>query len=167
MGLTWITPDQLKVTDGGNGHPVVEHGGEALPDVRFVQLFPLRQPDAYISVVQPRSGERAVRELGTIRKLADWPAAQQKAIRSALRQTYFLPEISVIHKINVTGGIDEWVVQTDRGEKTLYVCDRKQSLHICHDGMLLITDMDKCRYRIQKPQSLDANSRFMLDKAMY
>lgn len=151
---------------GVDGVEVVMPDGTIVSGIRFVQLFPLRDPHRFVSVIREKRGESEEKELGVLEALDDLPRGQQALVREALKRSFFLPEITAIRKVVTAGGIDEWIVSTDRGDKTIVVCDRKQSIHFCHDGMLLITDMDKCRYRITRPEELDPNSKHLLEQAM-
>lgn len=145
----------IKLDDG-----TIHHG------VRFVQLFPLRMPQSFISVIATDKNGKHESEIGIIRQLDQVEPQARKLILNELQRSFFLPEIQALRKLDITGGIDELIVITDRGEKTLFICDRKQSIHTTDDGMLLITDMDKCRYRITNPNSLSPESRHLLEKIM-
>ena len=135
-------------------------------DVRFVQLFPLRNPDQFISIVYDTPQEKKGEELGVIQELKELSKDKQKLVKGALKRSFFLPEIEAIKKVTISGGIDEWHVVTDRGDKIITICDRKQSIHTCSDGIVLVTDMDKCRYRMSSPDRLDNASRHMLERVM-
>lgn len=163
--MKWIEDIEFR-KDAGDGVEAVLPDGTVVPNIRFVQLFPLRKPDQFISVIRSKSKDGDREELGVLKKLARLPKAQRALVREELHRCFFLPEIEAIRKVVITGGIDEWSVVTSRGDKTLFVCDRKQSIHICDDGMILVTDMDKCRYRISNPDELDLQSKFLLERVM-
>lgn len=163
--MKWIEDVEFR-TDGGDGIEAVLPDGGIVPGIRFVQLFPLRKPNEFISVIRSKNKEEEKQELGVIKNLAGLPQQQRELIRVELRRCFFLPEIESIRKVVTVGGIDELTVSTSRGDKTVFVCDRKQSIHVCDDGMILLTDMDKCRYCISHPERLDTQSKYLLERVM-
>jgi len=163
--MNWLRDITFR-RDGGHGVEAVRPDGTAKRDIRFVQLFPLRCPGRYVSVIRRKSGSRPREELGVLRDLAELPRDQRRLVEEELRRSFFLPEIEAIREVIMAGGVDEWHVATDRGDKVLFVTDRKQSIRISEDGMIFVTDLDKCRYRIRRPADLDPLSRRLLDRAM-
>ena len=163
--MKWLEDVTFRRT-GTDRIEAVMPAGNALPVIRFTRLFPLRDPERFISVICEDSHDADEQELGVLKTLTDLPADQQAIVRDELKRSFFLPEIVSIRKVTIAGGIDEWHVATDRGDKTIILCDRKQSIHVCHDGMLLVTDMDKCRYRITHPDQLDSTSKHHLERVM-
>jgi len=163
--MNWIEDMEFR-RDGADGVEAVLPDGSVVSGIRFVQLFPLRNPGRFISVIRRKTREQEKKELGVLKDLAHLPRDQRKLVEEELRRGFFLPEIESITKVVVTGGVDEWSISTNRGEKTIFVCDRKQSIHVCDDGMILVTDMDKCRYRITRPEKLDPQSSYLLERAM-
>jgi hypothetical protein len=163
--MQWLTNITFR-RDGAGGVDAVLPDGVIEHSIRFVQLFPLRNPGAFVAVICNAHDNARKRELGIIEDLAQLPPPQRQLVQAELRHSFLLPEIETIRKIVTTGGVDEWHVTSDRGAKVLFICDRKQSIHVCDDGMLLVTDMDKCRYRITHPEQLDALSQYLLERAM-
>ena len=68
----------------------------------------------------------------------------------------FVPEITDVIRTAQTKNLDEWEVTTDRGPKTFYVKDRRDNVVFKHGATLvMITDIDGCRYRRPaKPERL-------------
>ena len=163
--MKWLEDIQFR-RDGADGVEAVLPDGTVEQGICFVRLFPLRHPDRFVSVIRSKDGERRREELGVLRSLEGLSAEERELVTAELRRSFFLPEIEAIRKLVVTGGVDEWHVATDRGEKILFICDRKQSIHVCDDGMVFVTDMDKCRYRITHPEKLDSLSKYLLERAM-
>lgn len=163
--MKWID-DMTFERDGADGVQAVLPDGTVEHGIRFVQLFPLRHPKGFISVIRLKSGDRKQEELGILRDLSALPADQRHLVKEEIKRSFFLPEITAIRKVDSTSGVDEWHVVTDRGDKVLFICDRKQNIHVADDGMIFVTDMDKCRYRITRPQELDGLSQHLLERAM-
>jgi hypothetical protein len=134
----------------------------AYPDISCVQLFPLSHPLRYVSVCEKRGG--GVRELGIIRDCADLAQPQRDLVLRHIRLSYFVPEITDILRIAGRRGIDTWDVQTDRGNTTFTVQDRKENVSLTDQGVVFVVAVDKCRYKISRPGLLPPRARALLDK---
>ena len=163
--MNWIEDIEFR-RDGADGVEAVLADGSVVPGIRFVQLFPLRKPDRFVSVIRCKTGDQEREELGVLKDLSRLTREQRELVDEELRRCFFLPEIESISKVVISGGVDEWSISTSRGERTIFVCDRKQSIHICDDGMIIVTDVDKCRYRITNPEKLDPQSIYLLERVM-
>jgi Domain of unknown function (DUF1854) len=135
---------------------------EAYPDISCVQLFPLSHPLRYVSMCE-RCGD-GMREIGVIRDCADLAQPQRDLVFAHLRLSYFVPEITDILRISGRRGIDTWEVETDRGNTTFTVQDRKESVSLTDLGVVFVVAVDKCRYKITRPGSLPPRARALLDK---
>lgn len=160
-----LEPENIEFRQSAGGRlDAILDDGTVVENVQCLSLFPLRDPENSISVAHGRGNER--RELGIIKHLTDFPMPQQELVRKDIRFRYFLPEITDIRKIVNSAGIDEWHVVTDRGEKIFYLSGRKENITVSNDGMILITDMDKCRYRISSTHKLSPTARSILERAI-
>ncbi len=105
-------------------------------------------------------------EIGILRDINDLPAAQRELILDELKQRHFLPEVLDIIAIRMSNGMDEWNVLTDRGEKRLFVGNRKESIAVTDENMLIITDVDKCRYRVADYTALSPQAVSLVGRAL-
>ncbi|HEX9973453.1 MAG TPA: DUF1854 domain-containing protein, partial [bacterium] len=60
----------------------------------------------------------------------------------------------------------EWQVVTDKGEKTFFVQDVKENVIIRESGLILITDIDKCRFQIRDYRKLPLKARLELEQTL-
>jgi hypothetical protein len=139
--------------------------GAAYENVCCAPLFPFSNPDHFVSLVQFSGDER--REIGVICDPGRIAAAQQDLIRKDIRFRYFIPEITDIKSLTGKRGIDTWVVDTDRGEKTFRVQDRKENVIVTDNGTLFVTDINTCRYKITRSSSLSIKAKALLEKVLY
>ena len=138
--------------------------GRTIVPAICVRLFPLSAPDEYISVLDGAAEDSP--EIGVIPCLSGLAADQQELVLADLRQRRFLPEILDVRKITITNGIDEWQVLTDRGPKTFFISGRKNNIVVTEDNMLIITDVEKCRYRIPDYTALSPRAFSMVGRAL-
>jgi len=138
--------------------------GEIFEKVECTPLFPLSKPDNYISVSYPK--EKGVEEIGIIKSLKDLPADQRTLVENEIQFRYFSPYITNIRKITSKYGVDQWEVMTDRGEKTFFVQDTKENVMIQENGLIIITDIDKCRFQIRDYRLLPTKARFYLENTL-
>ena len=138
--------------------------GAVLEDVQIASLFPLRNPESIISVYQGTGSERA--EVGLVVEFESFSQEQQQMLRDYLAFSHFLPEIVEVMRIMHSAGVDEWNVVTDRGSKVFYLSDARNNIVVSDDGILLITDTDKCRYRITDYRRMRGRSRLLVERAL-
>jgi hypothetical protein len=142
----------------------------ALPDgteyapVVCRRLFPLTDPDQYISIQKP--GEREQSEVGIIRALKELPGEQRRIVVDDLQHQHFLPEIVAVDDIRTLHGMDEWRVETDRGPVSFFVSGRKENMAATASNMLLVTDIEKCRYRITDYAALPPRERLLVERVL-
>jgi hypothetical protein len=82
-----------------------------------VRTFPASHPEAYLSVRGWNdSGEEI--ELGMIRALADWTAADRAVVEVALARRSLVREIRRIHDVALAHGYLDFDVETDVGRQS-------------------------------------------------
>ncbi len=121
--------------------------------VYFHRCFPFESPDEYISVL-----DKDGREYGMILKLSDLNDEAQNIIRKELDRKYLCPTVSKITQLKDKLDFTFWTVETDRGELTFSTHDTYRNIAKVGDGMLIITDVDGNRYRIEDVEKLDRKS---------
>jgi len=138
--------------------------GTAIEPVHCVSLFPLSDPEEYVSVVREEDGED--NEIGIIERLSDLPRGQRDLVKRDIARRYFLPEIVDVRRITTSGLVDEWDVVTDKGPKVFHVSGRKENFTISDDNTVIITDVEKCRYRITNYRALKPRARLAIDRVL-
>jgi Domain of unknown function (DUF1854) len=138
--------------------------GQDFRDVAFVQLFPNTDPRRYICVRQKQGTEYA--EIGIIRDLMALPENARNLVLEDIRLRYFVPGITEIASITTRRGADTWIVETDRGRASFTVRERSENVTATDQGIVLITDTDKCRYKIADIRALPLKSRGFLEKVL-
>jgi hypothetical protein len=133
-------------------------------DVHCIRLFPLSEPGTFISVVHHEDGR--LREVGVIRKLKELTGEQQRLVRDDIKLRYFVPEIKDINKITARHGLYEWDVVTGRGNKKFSLRSIRENIAVNDEGMIIITDLERCRYKITDYERLPAKARAELDKVL-
>ncbi len=121
--------------------------------VFFHRCFPFETPDEYISVLN-KDG----REYAMIRNLNELPQESQDIIRSELDRKYLCPIISKIKSLKEKLDYSFWEVETDRGDLSFSMHDTYRNIARVGNGMLIITDVDGNRYRINDVAELDRKS---------
>lgn len=138
--------------------------GTLFHNVAFVQLFPNSDPSHFISAGRKQGTEFV--EIGIIRDLGSFPQSAQKFVLDDIRRRYFVPQITEIVSIKTSRGADTWVVETDRGHASFSVRERGENVVTSGQGIVMITDIDKCRYKIADPGALSPRSRGLLEKVL-
>lgn len=106
------------------------------------RAFPLTRPDEYISL---RDGEN---EIGIIRDLREFDLDNRELIYELLEQRYFTPRVSKIVSTKQRYGGMTWVVETDRGARTIITKRLHEALTENGPGRYFITDTDGNRFEI-------------------
>lgn len=141
---------------------LIEQDGTVRRNIQCVPLFPVTDPGRYISVLH--KPEKDPEEIGVLRSLDELSPEQRELVETDMRFRYFVPIIRDIHTISSKQGLDHWSVVTDRGEREFSVRDRKENLTITERGMVFVTDVDQCRYRIPDITRLSRKARARLEK---
>ena len=121
--------------------------------VFFHRCFPFETPDEYISVLN-KDG----REYAMIRNLSEMPAEAQEIIRAELDRKYLCPTVTRIKSLKEKLGYSFWEVETDKGDMNFSMHDTYRNIARVGDGMLIISDVDGNRYRIDDVAALDRKS---------
>ncbi len=163
--MNLLNPNELTFEQAENSFlRLMMKNGEIFEKIECTPLFPLSKPDKYISISYQK--EKGVEEIGIIKSLKDLPADQRRLVENEIQFRYFSPHITDIRKITSKYGVDQWEVLTDRGEKTFFVQDTKENVMIQENGLIIITDIDKCRFQIRDYRQLPAKARFHLESTL-
>ena len=168
--ITYLTAENSRFYRTKNGFPALEavlpkFGDDLEADadktpvkqdlgrVYFHRCFPFETPDEYISVLN-KDG----REYAMIRDLSQMPEEAQEIIRGELDRKYLCPIVKRITSLKEKLGYSFWEVETDKGEMSFSMHDTYRNIARVGGGMLIITDVDGNRYRINDVSKLDRKS---------
>ncbi len=134
-----------------------------------VTLFPLTIPEKFISVIKETGPD--IEEIGVIPVLDGFSDEQKQFVRRAIDERYFVPEIMDIEKLKSKmtrrgHGFEEWKIKTDRGEKMLYLFNPKENMSINNAGVIIITDIEKSRYKISDLEKLPQKARIIIEQLL-
>ena len=136
---------------------LVEANGARHINVDPVPLFPISDPEAWISI---RSGDGA--ELVCIEDPSKLPAAVWQLLREELSRREFVPVIQRIVRVSGNSEPCEWQVETDRGP-TRFLLKSEDDVRRIGDQQILILDAHGTRYHIPDLSALDAKSRRVVE----
>ena len=133
-------------------------------NVYCAPLFPISSPDRFIAVMVKK--EKAKDEqVGIIKSLDELPKHQRQIVCDDLRLAHFLPEIIEVRSVKSSPSGLKWDVNTDRGPRAFTVTNARESTTTTADGVSIITDQHRMRYRITNVANLDRKSQIELEKA--
>jgi ABC-type multidrug transport system ATPase subunit len=117
------------------------------------RCLPLSHPEGFVCLVDERGHDRA---------LVEDPSAlaepSRQALKAALEQHEFLPQVTRIERIEQEATWSEWHVVTDRGPRS-FVVEQEDHIRLLDDGRHVITDSFGMRFLVPEPEKLDAHSR--------
>jgi len=160
-----LDPEKIFFTrDQNTTLDITLEDGSVVENVYCVRLFPLTEPRTYISIVHRKDNQ--LTEIGIIKHLKQLPSQQQALVIEDIRLRYFVPEIRDIIKIIPRHGLFEWHVVTERGNKPFFLRSSRENIHTTEGGMIIITDVEKCRYIITNLRKLPKKAQIELDKVL-
>jgi hypothetical protein len=130
----------------------VRHAG-----IEPVRVFPLSDPDCWISLVDAQG-----HELVTIAKPTDLSDDLRRALEAELARREFLPVIERIVEVTLGREPTQWTVDTDRGRTSFFV-DGADAVRRLDGERCLVVDAHGARYLIADRLRLDATSRRLLE----
>jgi ATP-binding cassette subfamily B protein len=178
--LTWLRPETHRFAMGSLGQLQVQQPvySSTMEEYRsasglrecsgwfVVRAFPATHPEEYLSIRGwTEQGEET--ELGMMARLADWPFADQEAIRRALKRRYLLRRIHRVHRVDLRHGFLEFLVETDDGKtEFLMRWSASQAVDYGESGKLII-DTEDNRYLIADTTALPSADRERFEQYVY
>ena len=121
------------------------------------RLFPVTNPNIYITLLDESGVERAV-----IRNLSDIDEASAAVIVQSLEDYYLVPKIlRIISKAEKYGTL-RWTVETDRGIISFDIRNRFHDIQVARSGFVRVRDANDNRYIIEDSNKLDKKSYALL-----
>lgn len=146
--------------EGKAGETPVE-GEDGWGDVTLVRLFPLTEPNTWISIL-----DKEGREVGVLLDLAGLSTEHHALVQEELRRRYLVPEVSRILSRKPRFDLMEWVVETDRGQTTFLTRNLREQQQPPGSDRIIITDIEGNRYDVPSLEELDPVSRRRLESQL-
>jgi len=156
--LRFLEPDAVHFRQRGARLQFRERDADHWRDVTLVRLFPLTEPERWISVVEMNG-----RETGIIRRLDRLSPDALRLAREELRRRYLVPRITRIVAARSRADVVEWTVETDRGTRKFLTRNLREQVKDHMPTRLGIVDVEGNRYDIPDLAALDPDSRRRLD----
>ena len=131
--------------------------GSVHAPVEPVRIFPLTQPNQYISLLDAHKNE-----LGLIEDVNQLAKADQTVLAEELEKCYFMPKITKIHSLEGRFGVTQWETETDSGS-VFFDLRSRNDITTLDGGRVLIKDIDGNRYEIANYHQLDPKSIALLE----
>jgi len=163
-----LTKDDVKFERSGTGVLNCRlKDGTVHEYLHCITLFPLTLPEQFISVVKEIDQE--IQEIGIISDLEGFDEEQRQIVIRAMDERYFVPEILDISRLKtkqvIRGhGFDEWEIVTDRGKKIIFLFNPRENMSVSNAGVIMITDIEKNRYKISDLEKLPKGARTLLEE---
>lgn len=145
-------------TDSAGQLVLVDETGARHMNVRPARMFPLTDPEGWISL-QSATGV----ELGSVKEIKVLTATQQAALSRAFAKRDFVPVVRSIDRISRAADGHLWHVTTDRGS-TIFRIETDESIQQLGGNRLVIIDDHNTRYLIPDTEALDIESRRRLER---
>lgn len=150
--ITAPHPYTLSVTIGKQTHTPVE----------CVLLFPLTEPTRSISLCMRKEGK--LEEVGIIDDLNALSKKQRALVEEQLAVRYFFPEITDVFALDETNGVYTVTARTDKGDVVFSVNNIRENVGVRDDGMVVIMDIEKRRYKVSRYDALTEEAKQLLDR---
>ncbi len=145
--INYLTPSDCEFYKTEGGLLGLRLKGQDLGRVALVRMFPLRNPDKFISVRRENRGRSDSRgEFGVIEDLAPFKGEQRALVDDELNRRYFVPEVTKVDKVKEEYGHTYWETQTTAGSRSFTVFDLNSNLLNLGNNRAMIIDVDGNRY---------------------
>ncbi len=131
---------------------MIDEGGTHYEDVSVIPLFPITEPQKWISIVAVDG-----KEIASIENPEEYSAEIQEHLKIELTHRDFVPRISKVLHVSGTSEPCEWHVQTNHGP-TRFVLKSEEDIRRLSDHEVMIVDANGGRYRVDDTRKLDARS---------
>ncbi|MFM8953801.1 MAG: DUF1854 domain-containing protein [Planctomycetaceae bacterium] len=157
--IEWLDPSRHRFAIGPLDRIELWQGDERIAaGIFIVRVFPASHPEAYLSVRGWNDSGDEI-ELGMIRALADWTAADRAVVQAALARRSLVREIRRIHDVALAHGYLDFDVETDVGRRRFTArWTQSQAVDFGTDGKMLI-DADENRWVIPRIDGLPRPDR--------
>ncbi len=134
--------------------------GASHEQVVVVRAYPVTAPEQGVGVMDAEG-----HELAWFERLDGVVQPLQAALREAIAEREFLPEIQRLKAVSSLVTPTVWTVQTNRGEAR-FMLKGEEDIRRLTGKTLIVSDVDGVQYLIRDPMALDKHSRKLLDRFM-
>ena len=131
--------------------------GEVIESLEPKRLFPVSDPDRYITLMDKKLKERAI-----IRDIKELNADSAQAIEKCFHDIYFVPVITKVLTVAVKSNAMIFTVETDRGNTEFSIANSVRTVKSYDDGSMTLRDTNDNRYFIPDVNKLDKLSKHFL-----
>jgi len=160
--LNTLDPKKVRIyKDQFNSLKLKMEDGQEYPEIDAVMEFPLTNPDHFISIIEVKKGKRD-KEIGIIEDIKKLDSKSRKVLKSELKRTYFMPQVTKINRLKEFHGLMKFDVETGKGQRT-FETKYKEDIRKFSSGRVIIKDADGNRYEIRDYRKLDPRSINLID----
>ena len=164
--LILLNPSQVSLfrAPGGTVRATITDpalGGEhTYIHVKIARAFPLAEPVRYIGLRDSQD-----KEVGMLETLDGMAPESRAIVMEELNRRYFVPVVTHIRDVKEEkGGLVYFDVETDKGPRTFYVQNPRDSTHSITPTRLLITDKDGFRYEFPDISRVDGKAQTFFER---
>jgi ABC-type multidrug transport system ATPase subunit len=157
--IVWLEPARHHFAIGPQERIEMESSEAATASGIFIiRTFPATHPDEYLSIRGwDEHGDEV--ELGMIRRLADWPDADQGVIRTALQRRSLIREVRRVHDVRLVHGYLDFDVESDVGRRQFTARWTQGQAFDFGTGGKMLVDTDENRWVVPRIDDLPAADR--------
>ncbi|MCA1576692.1 MAG: DUF1854 domain-containing protein [Acidobacteria bacterium] len=159
MTVRYLEPKKLRFTKHGSSLQLTVDDEIPYADVEVIRLFPLSDPDGYLSV---RDNEN--KEIGVLVRLAELNQQDRELIQERLERRYLMPIVQRVVNVEERFGTAEWEVETSRGKRKFTMRNLRENITQLTAYRCLLSDVDGNRYDVRDLRELDATSKSLLSR---
>lgn len=129
--------------------------------VQAARAFPLGDVDRFIGLRDDRD-----KDVGMLASLDGLDPDSRKILLEELNRRYFLPVIQHVKKIKEEWGTVTIEAETDKGDRTFYVQNLRESVQDLPPHRLLVTDRDGNRFEFPNTEQLDPKTMAIFQRVL-
>lgn len=157
--VRYLTPKTLRFSTHGASLRLTLEDEVSYFDVDVIRLFPLSEPECYLSV-----RDKDNKEIGVIVRLADLDGVNRDLVLEKLERRYLMPIVKRVVNVEERFGIAEWEVETSRGKRKFTMRNLRESIVQLTPYRYLLSDIDGNRYDVRDLHQLDSTSKNYLSR---
>ena len=157
MTVRYLDPQKLRFAAQGASLRLTLENETSYPDVEVIRLFPLSDPDCYLSV-----HDKDDTEIGVLVSLAELDEENRSLILERLDRRYLMPIVKRVIKVEERFGVTDWEVETNRGKRKFTMRNLRENITQLTPYRWLFSDVDGNRYDVRDLSQLDSTSRAYL-----
>jgi ATP-binding cassette subfamily B protein len=166
FGPRWLGPHNCRLRAGAYEVLEADIEGQVYAGVRAVLALPVTHPRGFVSL-RYADADGGEEEVGMVRALEEWPAAEQALLEQALAQQYFIRSITGIESIEHQYGLLTFRVQTDRGPARFVMRHSQGQAQDYGPRGKLLVDVDDNRYVVGDVQALPRRQQTLFRQHIY